>query len=100
MLRLSTISILKFSAFLLLLSMPHLFFAQGTIWKNVENEPNVAGKRYFIPSKYRVIQLDIEQLKPMALLPFSKSPKKMKKTLLIIYWTAETPICPSKQTRL
>ena len=63
MLRLSTISILKFSAFLLLLSMPHLFFAQGTIWKNVENEPNVAGKRYFIPSKYRVIQLDIEQLK-------------------------------------
>jgi Metallo-peptidase family M12B Reprolysin-like/Secretion system C-terminal sorting domain/Bacterial Ig domain len=53
----------QLSVFLVILSTPHLFFAQQTIWKNVNEPTSVQGKRYFIPQKYRVVQLDLTQLK-------------------------------------
>ena len=58
-------SMVKFFALMGLLALPQLIFAQGIIWKNLANDPITPGKRYIIPQKYQVVQLDIPKLKSL-----------------------------------
>ncbi len=51
--------------FLIILSIPQWLNAQTNFWQDVKNEPITLTTRLIIPQKYRVVKLDISNLKGM-----------------------------------